>query len=116
MASIYDVFADSCNAIAAKTKNKSDSLRLLQLANRWRTVPADRVGAGRKPPAPVALTNEILKGVHRRPGPTALIKSAKAEAIDKATEAIAVLRELGLDNDTILSDLSLLDAIPRKRR
>jgi hypothetical protein len=30
---------------------------------------------------------------------------AKAEALDKASEAIGVLRELGLDNDTILKEL-----------
>jgi hypothetical protein len=30
---------------------------------------------------------------------------AKAEALDKASEAIGFLRELGMDNDTILKDL-----------
>jgi hypothetical protein len=30
---------------------------------------------------------------------------AKAEALDKANEAIGFLRELGLDNDTILKEL-----------
>ena len=30
---------------------------------------------------------------------------AKAEALDKASEAIGFLRELGLDNDTILKEL-----------
>jgi hypothetical protein len=32
-------------------------------------------------------------------------EQAKAEAFDKASEAIAFLRELGLDNDTILKEL-----------
>ena len=32
-------------------------------------------------------------------------EQAKAEALDKASEAISVLRELGIDNDTILKDL-----------
>jgi hypothetical protein len=32
-------------------------------------------------------------------------EQAKAEALDKASEAIGVLRELGIDNDTILKDL-----------
>jgi hypothetical protein len=32
-------------------------------------------------------------------------EQAKAEALDKASEAIGVLRELGMDNDTILKDL-----------
>jgi hypothetical protein len=32
-------------------------------------------------------------------------KRTKAEALDKASEAIGVLRELGIGNDTILKDL-----------
>jgi hypothetical protein len=32
-------------------------------------------------------------------------EQAKAEALDKASEAIGFLRELGMDNDTILKDL-----------
>jgi DNA repair exonuclease SbcCD ATPase subunit len=32
-------------------------------------------------------------------------EQAKAEALDKASEAISVLRELGIDSDTILKDL-----------
>jgi hypothetical protein len=47
MVSIYDTFADSCTALAAKTKRKSDQLRLLQLAGQWRTVVADRHGPGK---------------------------------------------------------------------
>jgi hypothetical protein len=31
MASIYDAFADSCGALAAKAKSESDKVRLLQL-------------------------------------------------------------------------------------
>jgi hypothetical protein len=34
-------------------------------------------------------------------------EQAKAEALDKASEAIGFLRELGLDNDTILKELGL---------
>jgi hypothetical protein len=54
MASIYDTFADSCTALAAKTKRKSDQLRLLQLAGQWRTVVADCQVPGKKPAAAVA--------------------------------------------------------------
>jgi hypothetical protein len=34
-----------------------------------------------------------------------MTEQAKAEALDKANEAIGVLRELGLDNDRILKEL-----------
>jgi hypothetical protein len=34
-----------------------------------------------------------------------MTEQAKAEALDKASEAIAFLRMLGLDNDTILKEL-----------
>ena len=34
-----------------------------------------------------------------------MTEQAKAEALDKANEAIGVLRELGLNNDTILKQL-----------
>jgi hypothetical protein len=34
-----------------------------------------------------------------------LTAQSKAEALDNANEAIGVLRELGIDNDTILKDL-----------
>ena len=36
-----------------------------------------------------------------------MAEQAKAEALDKAREAIGVLRELGLNNDTILKELGL---------
>jgi hypothetical protein len=35
------------------------------------------------------------------------IEQAKAEALDTASEAIGVLRELGIDNDTILKELGI---------
>jgi hypothetical protein len=44
MASVYDSFADSCAALAEKAKRESDKVRLLQLADQWRTVTADRQG------------------------------------------------------------------------
>jgi hypothetical protein len=37
MVSLYDALADSCAALAAKAKRQSDKLRLLQLADQWRT-------------------------------------------------------------------------------
>jgi hypothetical protein len=65
MASIYDAFADSCGALAAKAKSESDKVRLLQLADQWRTVPADRQGLGKKPPASVVpVTDNVNR--HRR--------------------------------------------------
>ena len=57
MASIYDTFADSCAALAARSKRESDRVQLLQLADRWRTVPADRQGPGKKPLTPVPSTD-----------------------------------------------------------
>jgi hypothetical protein len=39
---------------------------------------------------------------------------AKAEALDKASEAIGFLRELGLDNDTILKELGFRGRAPAK--
>jgi hypothetical protein len=36
-----------------------------------------------------------------------MTEEAKAEALDKASEALGVLRELGLDNDAILKELGL---------
>jgi hypothetical protein len=35
-----------------------------------------------------------------------LTEQGKAEALDKASEAIGLLRELGIDNDTILKELA----------
>jgi hypothetical protein len=133
MASIYDAFADSCAALATKAKRESDKVRLLQLADQWRTVTADRQGPGKKPPAPVATApaSDIVNRVPLRARPVRersvcgadMQKSAfeeikelkaqlerkteraKAEALDKASEAIGVLRGLGIDNDTILKEL-----------
>jgi hypothetical protein len=39
---------------------------------------------------------------------------AKTEALDKASEAISFLRELGLDNDTILKELGFRGRAPTK--
>jgi hypothetical protein len=55
MPSIYDVIAESCAALAARTGRISDKTRLLQLADQWRTVPADGHGPGRPPPLPGSL-------------------------------------------------------------
>jgi DNA repair exonuclease SbcCD ATPase subunit len=41
-------------------------------------------------------------------------EQAKAEALDKASEAIGFLRELGLDNDTILKELGFRGRAPAK--
>jgi hypothetical protein len=49
MSSIYDVIAESCARLAARTGRTSDKVRLLQLADQWRTVPADGQGPGKKP-------------------------------------------------------------------
>jgi hypothetical protein len=71
MASIYDAFADSCGALAARAKSEPDKVRLLQLADQWRTVPADLQGPGKKPLAPVAPApaSDIVNRVtlHARP-------------------------------------------------
>jgi DNA repair exonuclease SbcCD ATPase subunit len=42
-------------------------------------------------------------------------EQAKAEALDKASEAIGFLRELGLDNDTILKELGFRGRTPGKQ-
>jgi hypothetical protein len=131
MASVYDSFADSCAALAKKAKSNSDKIRLLQLADQWRTVTGDREGPGKKPPALVAPVSDIVnqvtlvaRPVHQRfvcgtdmqKSAIADIKElkarlesmtaqAKAEALGKASEAIGALRELGLDNDAILKEL-----------
>jgi hypothetical protein len=131
MASIYDAFADSCGALAARAKSESDKVRLLQLADQWRTVPADRQGPGKKPPTPVAPASDVVNRVtlHARPvrqHPVSganiqksaieeikelkarlesMTEGAKTEALDKASKAISALRALGLDNDTILKEL-----------
>jgi hypothetical protein len=41
---------------------------------------------------------------------------AKAEALDKASEAIGFLRELGLDNDTILKELGFRGRAAKESR
>ena len=43
MTSIYDDFASDCAALAAKTKRKSDKMRLLRLAEQWRVVAVEQV-------------------------------------------------------------------------
>jgi hypothetical protein len=63
MPSIYDTFADSFAALAAKTKRESDKVHLLQLADQWRTVPADHLGPGRKPPVPATLASATENAV-----------------------------------------------------
>jgi hypothetical protein len=131
MASVYDSFADSCAALAKKAKSKSDKIRLLQLADQWRTVTEDREGPGKKPPALVAPVSDIVKEVTLVARPVhqrfvcgtdmqksaieeikelkarleGMAEHAKAEALVKAKEAISVLRELGIDSDAILKEL-----------
>jgi hypothetical protein len=129
MASIYDSFADSCAALAAKTKRGTDKVRLLQLADQWKSVSADGQGPGRKPPAPVTLGDVVIRvssfsrPVHQGSGQDEYAEignprdqrleaqletkteRAKAEALEKANAAIGFLRELGIDNETILKEL-----------
>jgi hypothetical protein len=128
MPSLYDVIADSCAALAAKAKHKSDKVQLLQLADQWRTVPADHQGPGRKPPPSVTRAGDAVNRVTLlarsvRDGATDTQKSAveeikelkaqpgsrttgaKAKALEKAKEAIGILRQLGIDNNTILKGL-----------
>jgi hypothetical protein len=52
MTSLYDFFSDNCLALAVKAKREVDKLRLLQLADQWRTTPADHE-------APVGLLGEL---------------------------------------------------------
>jgi hypothetical protein len=138
MASIYDTFADSCAALAAKTKRESDKVQLLQLANQWRTVPADRQGPGSKPLVPAALASATENPVPllARPAPQAPVrrpksasdrikdrkkqlestpKRGKEMALVRAREVIGVLRELEIDDDAILSDLGFTaERAPKK--
>jgi hypothetical protein len=135
MASIYDTFADSCAVLAAKTKRESDKVQLLQLANQWRTVPADRQGPGSKPLVPAALASATENPVPllARPAPARRPKSAsdrikdrkkqleskpkrgKEMALVRAREAIGVLRELEIDDDAILSELGFTaERAPKK--
>jgi hypothetical protein len=46
MVSLYDAFADSYTALAARTKRQSDKFRLEQLAKQWRSVAADQQRGG----------------------------------------------------------------------
>jgi hypothetical protein len=108
-------------ALAAKTGRASDKVRLLQLADQWRTVPADGQGPGKKPAVPASLAGDIVNpvGSPARQTPKSLgnvlksasneIKSdpkwAKEDALDRVGDAIGILRELGIDDDTILSQL-----------
>jgi hypothetical protein len=138
MTSIYDTFADSFVALAAKTKRESDKVQLLQLANQWRTVPADRQGPGSKPLVPAALASATENPVPllARPAPQAPVrrpksasdrirdrkkqleskpKRGKEMALVRAREAIGVLRELEIDDDAILSELGFTaERAPKK--
>jgi hypothetical protein len=129
MASIYDTFAESCAALAAKSKRESDKAHLLRLADQWRTVPADRHGPGSKPPVPATLASaaQNLVPLLARPAPQddpvcrsnsasdemkdrekqleSKPKRAKKRALVRAREAIGVLRELEIDDDAILNEL-----------
>jgi hypothetical protein len=136
MASIYDALADSCAALAAKTKRRSDKVRMLQLADQWRTVPTDRQGPGKKPPAPAAPANgsarlscPVREGlvcapksatdeINKRKGQLETnANQAKQAALHRAREAVGVLRELGIDDDTILTNLSFrAERKPQRRR
>jgi hypothetical protein len=42
MTSLYDTIADSCAALAAKTKNKSAKAPLQQLVEQWHSVATDQ--------------------------------------------------------------------------
>jgi hypothetical protein len=130
MTSIYDTFADSFAALAAKTERESDKVHLLQLADQWRSVPADRLGPGRKPPVPATLASatENAAPLLARPARHAPVCSPKSAsdrindrkkqlesnpnrgreiALVRAREAIGVLRELEIDDDAILHELGL---------
>jgi hypothetical protein len=101
MPSIYDVLAESCAALAGRTGRSSDKVRLLQLANQWRTIPADGQGPGQKPPVPASLAGDIVDPVRLLARPTPkrpeaspkppsdeIEKLAKEDALDRARDAI----------------------------
>jgi hypothetical protein len=44
MSSLYDMLAEDCARIAAKTQVKSDKDALLRLAQQWKVVEAERSG------------------------------------------------------------------------
>jgi hypothetical protein len=54
---------------------------------------------------PVAWTSEGWSYAEIRNRRSQRAAQAKAEALDEANEAIGFLRELGIDNDTILKEL-----------
>jgi hypothetical protein len=115
MVSLYDVIADSCSALAARTKHKSDRLQLLQLADQWRTVPGDRQGPGKKQATSVPVTDNVNRAMPlSRPAPRGAAVStvsaseeidarkkqlasqterAQKEAVERARNAIGVLQE-----------------------
>jgi hypothetical protein len=44
MTSIYEMFAEDCARIAAKTKKKSDKADLVRLSEQWKVVAAEQNG------------------------------------------------------------------------
>jgi hypothetical protein len=132
MPSIYDVIAESCAALAARTGRTSDKVRLLQLADQWRTVPADGQGPGKKPPVAATFAGDAMEpvGLLARPTPKSPVSSpkpssdeiksnserAKEDALDRVRDAIGILRELGIDDDTIVSELGFEAERKRRRR
>jgi hypothetical protein len=124
MPSIYDVISESCAALAAKTGRASDKVRLLQLADQWRSVPADGQGPGKGPPVAATLAGATVQpvGLLARPPPKSPVsppkplsdeiksnpKWAKEDALDRIRDAIGILRELGIGEDTILKQLGLV--------
>jgi hypothetical protein len=53
MTSLYDLFADTCAALASKTKHQARRPQLQQLAEQWRSIKADKENeAVRRPFAP----------------------------------------------------------------
>jgi hypothetical protein len=58
MISIYEMFAEDCARIAARTKAKSDKADLLRLAEQWKVVAAEQngeVGKSAVHPKPAAV-------------------------------------------------------------
>ena len=108
MASIYDTFADTFAALAAKSKRETDKAHLLQLADEWRTVPADRLEPGGSclVPATLAGATENVGPLLARPTLPCVHaeiasnqkrlesnpKRAKERSLVRAREAIGVLR------------------------
>jgi hypothetical protein len=109
MPSIYDVLAESCAALAARTGRTSDKVRLLHLADQWRTILADRQGPCRPPSIPARLAEPVQVPARLAPksrGPNEIkSKWAKEDALVKVRNAIGVLRGLGIDDDRILGQL-----------